>query len=159
MKNTLAITALLALAITSPAAAHGGPVSNRNDWSTLSGESLQQLPPQISAAIRSAQRACGEDKPQTRTGFLRYLTAGNGQKFVSLHFDQFHCARSSALCSSTGCMHRVFVINGSGQAREVWHAQVHEINMDDRAGRAEVNVNCADFCASRLLWNGSRFSK
>jgi len=76
MKNTLAITALLALATTSPAAAHGGPVSNRNDWSTLSGESLQQLPPQISAAIRSAQRACGEDKPQTRTGFLRLPQGG-----------------------------------------------------------------------------------
>jgi hypothetical protein len=56
-------------------------------------------------------------------------------------------------------MHRVFVVNGSGQAREVWHAQVHEIDMDDRAGRAEVNVNCANLCASRLLWNGSRFSK
>ena len=97
--------------------------------------------------------------PKLVPGFYDYLRAGNGQKFVSLHFDQFHCARSSALCSSTGCMHRVFVINGSGQAREVWHAQVHEINMDDRAGRAEVDVNCADFCASRLLWNGSRFSK
>jgi hypothetical protein len=54
-------------------------------------------------------------------------------------------------------MHRVFVVNGSGQAREVWHAQVHEIDTDDRAERAQVNVSCADLCASRLLWNGSRF--
>ena len=69
------------------------------------------------------------------------------------------CRSSMRHSLRRGCMHRVFVINGSGQVREVWHAQVHEINMNDRAGRAEVNVNCADFCASRLLWNGSRFSK
>lgn len=158
MKNVLAITSLLALAMTSAAAARSS-VSNRNDWSTLSAERLQQLPPQISSAIRSAQKACGEDEPRVRTGFLRYLRAGNGQEFVSLHFDQFHCARPSGLCSSAGCMHRVFITGGRGQAREVWHAQTYEIDMDENAGRATVNVSCGDFCSSKLRWNGSRFSK
>jgi hypothetical protein len=157
MKITLAITALLSFAITSAAEARGG--TTRFEWSKLSAETLQELPPQISSAIRSAQKACGDDEPRVRTGFLRYLKLHDGQEFVSLHFDQFYCTRFSALCSSAGCMHRVFLADGRGRAREVWHAEVHEIGMDDRAGRPALNVNCDDFCGSPLLWDGSRFSK
>jgi hypothetical protein len=56
-------------------------------------------------------------------------------------------------------MHRIFLTDERGQTREVWQAQTHEIDMDDKAGRAAVNVNCGDFCASRLLWNGNGFSR
>ncbi|SIO61406.1 hypothetical protein SAMN05443247_11890 [Bradyrhizobium erythrophlei] len=157
MKKILAVTALFALAVTSPAAALS-TMGGRNDWSTLSAERLQQLPPQISAVIRAAQKACGEDEPRVRTGFLRYLKVQDGKEFVSLHFDQFHCARSSALCNSAGCLHRVFVSNGRQQAREVWRGQVYDIDMDDHAGRATVSIRCGDSCASRLQWNGRALS-
>ena len=158
MRNYLCVVTLVVLAMTSAASARGS-VGAQNDWSTLSAEKLQHLPAPISSAIRAAQRACGEDEPRARTGFLRYLRAESGQEFVSLHFDQFHCARPSALCNSAGCIHRIFLTNGRGQTHEVWNAKAHEIDMDDKAGRAAVNVNCDDFCTSRLLWNGNRFSK
>ncbi len=158
MTRALAIAALLSLAMTSTAAAIGS-FGNRGNWSTLSVETLQQLPSPVSAAIRAAQRACGDDEARARTGFLRYFKAGNGQAFVSLHFDQFHCTHSAALCNSAGCVHRVFVTNARGQAREVWHAQVHELGMDERAGRAALKLECDDVCNSMLLWNGSSFSK
>lgn len=155
MKKTLAATTVLALAMTSAANARGG--INRNEWSTLSAETLQQLPPQISSTIQAAQKACGQSEPRVRTGFLRYLKGNNGVEFVSLHFDQFQCA-SSALCSSTGCLHRVFVTNGR-QAREVWSGRVYEIGLSDRLGRTALNIGCDDFCNSSLLWNGSAFSR
>ena len=158
MKNLALIITLIVLAMTPPASARGS-VSTRNDWSTLSADKLQHLPAPIGSAIRAAQKACGDDEPRARTGFLRYLRAEIGQQFVSLHFDQFHCAQPSALCSSAGCMHRIFLTDERGQTREVWQAQTHEIDMDDKAGLAAVNVNCGDFCASRLLWNGNGFSR
>ena len=155
--KTLALSALFALAGISSASALSS-MGGRNDWSTLSAERLQQLPSQISAAIYAAQKACGEDEPRIRTGFLRYLKVQDGKEFVSLHFDQFRCARSSALCNSAGCLHRVFVSNRRQQAREVWRGQVYEIDMDDHAGRAIVNIRCGDSCASRLRWNGRALS-
>lgn len=154
--KTLAVTALFALAINSSASALGS-MGGRSGWSTLSAERPHQLPPQISAAIRAAQKACGEDEPRVRTGFLRYLKVRDGSEFVSLHFDQFHCARS-ALCSSAGCLHRVFVSKGRQLAREVWCGQVYEVDMDDYAGRAIVTIHCGDSCASRLQWNGRALS-
>ena len=158
MKNLAPVIALIVLAMTSPASPRGS-VGPRNDWSTLSAEKLQHLPAPISYAIRAAQKACGDDEPRARTGFLRYLRAESGQEFVSLHFDQFHCSQPSALCNSAGCTHRIFLTDERGQTREVWHAKAHEIDMDDEAGRAAVNVNCDNSCVSKLLWNGNRFSK
>ena len=157
MKKTLVIAALFAVAFACAAVARS-PLGTRNDWSTLSAERLQQLPPQISSAIRTAQRACGDDEPRIRTGFMRYLKARNGE-LISLHFDQFYCSRSWALCNSAGCLHRVFVSNGREQTREVWHGQVHDIDMDDQAGRPTVKIHCGDSCNSTLQWNGRGFSQ
>ena len=157
MKITVAIAALLALAMPSMAVAKGS-FSNQG-WSTLSAETLQHLPSPIGSAIRAAQRACGDDEARARTGFVRYLRAGNGSQFVSLNFDRFHCTHSQALCNSDGCMHRVFVTNGRGQTREVWHAPAHEFDMDNRAGQAALKVNCDDGCGPALLWKGNQFSR
>jgi hypothetical protein len=158
MKTILALSVLLALAVSSPASAFGS-LGARNDWSTLSTKRLQQLPPQISSAIREAEKACGDDEPRARSGFLRYLKARNGEEFISLHFDQIHCTRPSALCNSAGCLHRIFRSDGRQHVREVWHGQVHDIDMDADAGRPSVNIHCGDTCASRLRWNGKTFSK
>jgi hypothetical protein len=155
MKKSLAVAALFALVVSSSASALSS--GSRSEWSTLSAERLGQLPLQITSAIRAAQRACGDDEPRVRAGFLRYLKGRNGEEFISLHFDQFHCARTTALCNSAGCLHRVFVSNGRQQAHEVWRGQVYDIDMDDVAGRAGVNIRCGDACASRLQWNGKAF--
>jgi hypothetical protein len=158
MKRALAIAALLTITMPSTAAAIGS-FSNSNSWSTLSAEMLHELPSPISSAIRAAQRACGDSEARAQTGFVRYFKADNGEEFVSLHFDRFHCTHSSALCNSVGCLHRVFVTGRRGEAREVWHAQTHELGMDRRSGRAALKIDCGNFCNSMLLWNGSRFSK
>ncbi|MGY3610714.1 MULTISPECIES: hypothetical protein [unclassified Bradyrhizobium] len=158
MKNSMALTMLFVLSITSSASALSA-IGSRNDWSVLSTDRLQRLPQQVGSAVRAAQRACGEYEPRVRTGFLRYLKGRNGEEFISLHFDQFHCARSSALCNSAGCIHRVFVSKQRQQAREVWRGQVHDIDMDDVAGRASITIHCGDTCSSRLHWNGNAFSR
>lgn len=154
MKRILAVSALFALMVSSSASALSS--GSRSEWSTLSAERLQQLPLQITSAIRAVQKACGDDEPRVRAGFLRYLKGRNGEEFISLHFDQFHCARSSTLCNSAGCLHRVFVSKGR-QAREVWRGHVYDIDMDDFAGRAGVNIRGCDACTSRLQWNGKTF--
>jgi len=158
MKNTLALTVLLAVAVTSSAAARSSSAA-RSDWSTLSAEKLQQLPSAVTSAIRAAQKICEDDEPRIRTGFLRYLKGRNGEEFISLHFDQFHCTRSSALCSSAGCVHRIFRSSGQQHIREVWHGQVQDIDMDADAGRPSVNIHCGGSCTSRLEWNGRAFSQ
>ena len=155
MGRTLAVTALLVLAVTSSASALSSP--GRNDWTTLSAEKLQQLPRQVVFAIRVAQKACGDDEPRVRTGFLRYLKSQSGEEFISLHFDQFHCNRHQAICNSAGCLHRVFVSTGRHPVREVWHGQAYDIDLENQSARPSLNVHCESSCTPRLQWNGQSF--
>jgi len=62
-------------------------------------ERLQQWPSSVRVAILNAQKICGEDSIRVRSRFIRYLKDANGNEFVALHFEQFHCANRPALCT------------------------------------------------------------
>ncbi|MFB9267345.1 hypothetical protein ACFFWD_30060 [Bradyrhizobium erythrophlei] len=117
-------------------------------WSDLRDERLQQLPSAVRAALLNAQKACGEERISVRSGFIRYLKNTNGSELIALHFDQFHCANRSALCTSSGCLHQIFLARRGVVHREVWHGHVQEVDLTDRGGRIFANVACdGGYCA------------
>jgi hypothetical protein len=108
----------------------------QNNWSVLSLRRLDSFPSPVRASLEKAQHLCGEEDIRVRNGYLRYLTDPSGDKVVEIDFGQFHC-NSGALCSSQGCLHRVFVSHG-GNYREIWRGIVRDIDMEVISGHAFV---------------------
>jgi hypothetical protein len=150
----LGAIALITISIDANAFSSVAPGSG---WSNLRTQRLQQLPPVVRAEILRAQKVCGGDSIDVRNGFIRYLNDRRGDEFIALHFDQFRCANRSALCTSTGCLHKIFVTRDGLSHREVWRDHVQEVGMTNEAGRMFVDVHCGRegrYCASTLRWNG-----
>ena len=134
---------------------------SRSGWSNMTSDHLQQLPSSVRAAIVTAQKACGEDSITVRSGFIRYLKDGNGDEFIALHFDQFHCTNPSALCTSVGCLHQIFVARGNLAHHEIWRDHVQEVDMTNEAGQMSASVECnrrGIYCATLLRWNGKQLA-
>jgi len=113
----------------------------QNNWSVLSLRRLDSFPSPVRASLEKAQHLCGEEDIRVRTGFLRYLTDPSGDEVAAIHFDEFHC-NSGALCSSQGCLHRVFVSHG-GNCREIWQGMVRGIDMEVISGHASLFLQTA----------------
>ena len=122
-------------------------VSPRDNWSALSSAAFGRYPPAVREALRAAQKRCGGEEIRVRPGLLSYFKSPAGEKFVAVHFDRFYCLNDTALCSSEGCLHRVFVAKHGSAYREVWGGQAHEIDMSVGAGPPAIKVKCR--------WNGS----
>jgi hypothetical protein len=131
-----------------------------NNWSVLSLRRLNGLPPPLRASIEKAQHLCSEEDIRVRNGYLRYLIDPSGDEVVTINFDQFHC-NSAALCSSQGCLHRVFVSHG-GNYREVWQGIVREIDMEVNSGHVLLHISCEStqqtHCPRELRLTGKRGS-
>ena len=152
------LVAMIALAATG-AQAHS-TVSPRGNWSALSSATLQRYPLAVREALRAAQKSCGGDEIRVRPGLVSYLNGPAGEELVAVHFHKFYCLNDATLCSSEGCLHRVFVAKHGGAPREVWRGQVHEIDMSVGAGQPAINVNCrwsASTCGHQMMWSGNRF--
>ncbi len=151
------IVVMVCLTVTGANARAAGMTQGK--FSPLSDERLQQLPPEIQKAFIAAQLLCMEDAINVRTGYLRYIRGPRGEEFTAIHFDQFRCSNSQALCSPKGCLHRVFISRG-GTLREVWRGDVFEIDMSIDSGVPSIDVNCSRaelFCRHKMLWDGKRF--
>ena len=122
-------------------------VSPRDNWAALSSAALRRYPPAVREALRAAQKSCGGEEIRVRPGLVSYLRTPVGEKFVAVHFDKFYCRHEAALCSSEGCLNRVFIAKHGSAYREVWRGQVHEIDMSVGAGPPAIKVKCR--------WNGS----
>jgi hypothetical protein len=125
----------------------------------LSSGQYSRLSPPIRSALELAKRACGDEDISVRNGFLRYLQGPVGEEFTTVHFDQIGCGNRAAVCTSSGCLHRVFV-SRAGLQREVWRGNVFEIDMSIVSGIPSIEVHCGGYdhsCCRRLIWNGSRF--
>ena len=117
--------------------AHGRSAGfTQNNWSVLSLRRLESFPSPVRASLEKAQHLCGEDEIRVRNGFPRYLTDSSGAEVAAIHFDEFHC-NSGALCSSQGCLHRVFVSHG-GDCRQIWQGIVRGIDMEVISGHASL---------------------
>jgi hypothetical protein len=135
-------------------------VSPRDNWSALSSAALRHYPPAVREALRAAQKSCGGDEIRVRPGLVSYLKSPAGEEFVAVHFDKFYCLHEAPLCSSEGCLHRVFSAKHGSAYREVWQGQVHEIDMSVGAGQPAINVNCrwnASSCDRQIVGTGNRF--
>lgn len=125
----------------------------------LSSGQFARLSPAIRSAIEAAKRRCGSEDITVRNGFLRYLQADEGEEFTSVHFDQIGCVNREEVCSSDGCLHRVFV-SRAGTQWEVWHGKAFEIDMSIVSGVPSIEVHCGAFdhsCCKRFMWDGRRF--
>jgi hypothetical protein len=152
------LVAIIALAATGAQAY--STVSPRDNWSSLSSAAFQRYPLAVREALRAAQKSCGGDEIRVRPGLVSYLKGPAGEEFVAVHFDKFYCLNDAPLCSSEGCLHRVFVAKHGGAPREVWRGQVHEIDVSVGAGQPAINVNCrwnASSCDRQMMWSGDRF--
>jgi hypothetical protein len=150
---------MLALMAMSPGARAFSSSPSQGGWSNLTTERLQQFPSIVRAAIINAQKTCGEESIGIRNGFIRYLRDANGDEFVALHFDQFHCANGSTLCTSSGCLHQIFAARDGRTYREVWYDHVLEVDMTNETGRMSASVRCGGegkHCATMLRWNGEQ---
>jgi hypothetical protein len=135
-------------------------VSPRDNWSALSSAALHRYPLAVREALRAAQKSCGGDEIAVRPGLVSYLKGSAGEEFVAVHFDRFYCLNDATLCSSNGCLQRVFVVKHGGAHREVWRGRVHEIDKSVGAGQPAINVNCrwnASSCDRQMVWSGHRF--
>lgn len=127
----------------------------------ISAGQYNRLPAAIRSALELAKRACGDESITVRDGFLRYLQGPGGIEFTAVHLDQIGCSKRAELCSSNGCLHRVFV-SRAGLQREVWRGNVFEVDMSIVSGVPSVELNCGSFdvsCGGRLIWNGGRFCR
>ena len=115
-------------------------VSPRDNWSALSSAAFQSYPPGVREALRAAQKRCGGDEIRVRPGLVSYSKSPAGEEFVAVHFDKFYCLHEATLCSSEGCLHRVFVAKYGSALREVWRGQVHDMSVG--TGQRAINVNC-----------------
>jgi hypothetical protein len=131
LRNLLA--AIIALVATGAQAY--STVYPRDNWSALSSAALQSYPPAVREALRAAQKSCGGDEIRVRPGLVSSLRDPAGEEFVAVHFDKFYCLNDAALCSSEGCLHRVFIAKHGSAYREVWRGQAHDIDMSVGAGR------------------------
>ena len=125
----------------------------------LSSGQYSRISPAIRSAMEMAKRACGDEYITVRNGFLRYLQGRAGEEFTAVHFDQIGCGNRAEVCTSSGCLHRVFV-SKAGVQREVWRGNVFEIDMSIDSGVPSIEVHCGGFdhsCCRRLIWNGNRF--
>src|ERR1700736_5661966 len=135
-------------------------VSPRDNWSSLSSAAFQRYPLAVREALRAAQKSCGGDEIRVRPGLVRYLKGPAGEEFVAVHFDQFYCLNDATLCSSEGCLLRVFVAKHRSGHREVLRGRVQKIDMSVGAGQPAINVNCrwnASPCHHQRMWSGNRF--
>lgn len=125
----------------------------------LSSGQYSRISPAIRSAMEMAKRSCGDEYITVRNGFLRYLQGGMGEEFTAVHFDQIGCGNRAEVCTSSGCVHRVF-FSRAGVQREVWRGNVFEIDMSIVSGVPSIEVHCGGYdhsCCRRLIWNGSRF--
>ena len=135
-------------------------VSPRDNWSALSSAAFRRYPPAAREALRAAQKSCGGDEIRVRPGLVSSLRDPAGEEFVAVHFDKFYCLNDAALCSSEGCLHRVFIAKHGSAYREVWRGQVHEIDMSVGTGQPAITVNCrwgASPCDHPMMWDRNRF--
>lgn len=149
----------LMICITASAAMARASGRAQDQFVPLSASQYSRLSPAIRSVLESSKRVCGDEYISVRNGFLRYLQGPMGEEFTAVHFDQIGCGNRAEVCSTSGCLHRVFV-SKAGLQREVWRGNVYEIDMSIVSGAPSIEVRCSGFdddCSRRLIWNGSRF--
>ena len=127
-----------------------GSFATEKPWAA---EHIEALPTDIRHAVAKRERACGG---QAAAGhYLSVEIDASGRRFIALHFENFHCPGSRAVCDSTGCLHEVFVESAGRQAR-VFAINADEVKMTNLGGTAGLEVTRGG-TKTILKWNGRQF--
>lgn len=147
--SMIAVALLCLTGVLRPAFSHSGVARDR--WNPAH---LQNLPPGIRVIVQKWEAACGGSLAAAQQ-FALYLTVP-GAEFVALHFDDFRCGNKSVHCSTTGCLHEVYVAT-KGQYRRVLTVHARDIRLLRDQNAALVEISGVDSKIRALRWNGRRF--
>ena len=133
-----------------PALSRGSMATERPD----AAEHIEGLPADLRRGIAARERACGNTAAAGHY-FSVSIEAG-GQRFVSLHFEDFVCINRSAICNDDGCLHEIYVESGD-RHRLVFSTRAGDVKLTNDGGMAEIVVTQG---SSRKLfrWNGRGFA-
>lgn len=116
-------------------------------------EHIDALPNDIRREISKYEQLCGS-KALAGHYFAVSIEAGI-HKFVSLHFEDFACAKRAAVCNADGCLHEVFVESRGGH-RLVFNAYARDVKLSNDRGVIGLRVE-KENSTFFLRWNGRSF--
>lgn len=112
------------------------------------------LPAEVRSHIESMARDCGSPVTALHT-FSRYMQQGQS-RFIALHFDEARCAKPTALCRPTGCLHQVYASTDNHPYQLVLSTYAPEIELRREGNVAGVEITQGN--GTRFLrWNGAGF--
>lgn len=147
--STIAVALLCLSGMLRPAFSHSGIAQDR--WNPAH---LQNLPQGLRAVVQKWEAACGGSIAAAQQ-FALYLDVP-GAELVALHFDDFRCGNKSVHCSTTGCLHEVYVAS-KGQYRRVLSVHARDIRLLRDRNTALVEISDVNGQTRALRWNGRRF--
>lgn len=140
---------LIFVQTTGQASARGGMAAEK-PWAS---EHIEQLPSDIRRRIVALERACGNAAAAAHY-FVVSIEAG-GQRFLSLHFEDFACGNRVAVCNGNGCLHEIYM-ESRGRYRIVFSEKAIDVRMTNAGGIAGLEVSQPN--TKKLYhWNGSSF--
>jgi len=117
--------------------------------------SLDRLPREVGAALDMWKPACGE-RLAAGQWFAR-VSEISGRRYLTLHFEELACVDRSAICSSNGCRHEVYVF-AQGRFQRVFTRDTMGLNLRDLQKTAVLELDCGLLgCLRALRWNGRTF--
>ena len=147
------ISALLlvgSLSATSAAYARGGFASEN----PFAAEHIEALPPKIQRKLSARARACG-NKAAAAAHYFSVSIGTNGQRFISLHFEDFACQNRTTICRGGLCLHEVYLQSRAGP-RLVFSAHARDLKMVDDDDTIGLEVSGGPL-RGRYRWNGGHF--
>ena len=146
MKRTLAaiVASLWFLGVDQQAIAHGGLA----DEPPRAAEHVERLPDHVRRNVAAHERACG-DEPAAAHYFSISIEA-SGFRFRAQHFEDFACARRSAVCRPDGCLHEVF-LEDSKRQQLVFSIYARDVKLTNEGGVAGLEVSQPSACWREVL--------
>lgn len=131
-------------------AATASSFAGEDPWAA---EHIDKLPPDIRREVARRERACGGGALAGH--YFAVSIEGRGQKFVSLHFEDFACTDRAQVCRGGACLHVIF-LETHGRHRVVFSAYVEDVRMTNDRGAVGLEV-LRDGTRQTLRWNGQGF--
>jgi hypothetical protein len=124
--------------------------ATENPWAA---EHIDKLPPDIRREVSRHERVCGSNALAGH--YFAVSIEGRGQRFISLHFENFSCANRAQVCRGNACLHEIFAESG-GRHRLVFGSYVDDVKMINEGGVVGLEVSHGGQ-RHILRWDGRGF--
>lgn len=145
--NLWATCTALVIIASAPAAAS---FATESPWAA---EHIDKLPQDIRREVIRRARACGSSAFAGH--YFAVSIEGRGQRFISLHFEDFSCADRAQICRGDACLHEIFAESG-GRHRLVFSGFVEDVKMTNEGGVVALSVSQGGTWRT-LRWSGQAF--